>query len=252
MKNLSIVFVFIIQAFLSYGQELKTKKKKVETREGTAHFYVLADNDTVKHGKYIIKGYTGNRILMEGKYINNKKVGFWQEQYYGKEFKGPKASGNYDNDLKIGEWFYFNYDGDTAQIYNWSDNKLVFFKSCGIDIQEYSVIEEGKESKLKLDCPPTCISGLNCFLYEFSKNIGEHSEHFKKLGNELYQLKTKISIVIDKNASIVEISYSTDESKEIKEIIEKVIKSYHWIPGKKDQKYMTTKFEFKVNLSSQF
>ena len=245
MLLISLVFSIV-------GQELKTKKKKVNTQEGTAIFYVLANNDTVKHGEYVIKAYSGNRILLKGTYSNNKKVGLWQEQYYGKDLKGPKATGHYDNDLKVGEWFYFNYEGDTIQIYNWSENRLVYSKPCGTDTKEYTIIEDGKENKYKLDCPPTCVSGLNYFLYEFKNDIGQYSVHFKKMGNDLYQLKTKISITIDKNSLITEISYSTDEKKELKEIIDKFIRSYNWIPGKKDGIYVTTKFEFSVNLSSQF
>jgi hypothetical protein len=252
MKKTLIISLLISQTIMLFGQELKTKKKKVDTREGTATFYVLASNDTVKQGDYQIKAYTGNRVLIKGTYSNNKKVGLWVEQYYGKDYKGPKATGHYENDLKTGEWTYFNYEGDTVQIYNWTENNVVFSKLCGTDTKEYMVIEDGKESKLKLDCPPICVSGLNYFLYEFSKNIGEQSSLFKKVGNELYQLKTKISVTIDKNSSITDISYSTDEKNELKEIIEKYIKSYKWIPGKKEGKEVTTIFEFSINLSSQF
>ena len=237
---------------MSYGQEMKTKKKKVDTQEGTATFYVLASNETVKHGEYKIKGYTGNRILLKGAYNNNKKVGLWEEQYYGKAYKGPKATGYYENDIKTGNWTYFNYEGDTVLIYNWTDNKVVSSKLCGTDTKEYTVIEDGKENKSRLDCPPTCMTGREYFLYEFARDIGEEAKHFKKVDNKLYQLKTKISITVDKNSSITDISYSTDEKKELKEIIEKFVKSYKWIPDKKDGKDVTAKFEFSVSLSSQY
>ena len=252
MKKLLIISLIISQTILSFGQEVKTKKKKVNTQEGTATFYVLATNDTVKHGEYQIKAYTGNRVLLKGTYSNNKKVGLWTEQYYGKDYKGPKATGSYDNNIKTNNWTYFNYEGDTVLIYNWTDNKVVFSKLCGTDTKEYAVIEDGKESKSKLDCPPTCATGREYFLYEFTRNIGEQADLFKKVGNELYQLKTKISITIDKNSSVTDISYSTDEKNELKEIIERFVKSYTWIPGKKDGQDVTTKFEFSISLSSQF
>ncbi|MFP5470762.1 MAG: hypothetical protein ACLGGV_04135 [Bacteroidia bacterium] len=252
MKKLLIISLLISQTILSFGQDVKTKKKKVDKGEGTATFYVLASNDTVKHGEYQIKAYTGNRILLKGTYSNDKKVGLWTEQYYGQDYKGPKATGHYDNDIKTGDWTYFNYEGDTVLIYNWTDNKVVFSKLCGTDTKEYTVIEDGKESKSKLDCPPTCATGREYFLYEFRRDIGEQADLFKKVGNELYQLKTKISITIDKNSSVTDISYSTDEKNELKVIIEKFVKSYKWIPGKKDGQDVTTKFEFSVSLSSQF
>ena len=252
MKKLLIISLLISQTILSFGQEVKTKKKKVDTQEGTATFYVLASNDTVKHGEYQIKAYTGSRVLLKGTYSNNKKVGLWTEQYYGQDYTGPKATGHYDNDIKTGDWTYFNYEGDTLLIYNWTDNKVVFSKLCGTDTKEYTVIIDGVENKSKLDCPPTCATGREYFLYEFMRDIGEQADLFKKVGNELYQLKTKISITIDKNSSVTDISYSTDEKTELKEIIEKFVKSYKWIPGKKDGQAVTTKFEFSVSLSSQF
>ena len=252
MKKLFIISLIISQTILSFGQEVKTKKKKIDTQEGTATFYVLASNDTIKHGEYQIKAYTGSRVLLKGTYSNNKKVGLWTEQYYGKDYVGPKATGAYDNDIKTGNWTYFNYEGDTVLIYNWTVNKVVFSKLCGTDTKEYTVIEDGKESKLKLECPPTCATGREYFLYEFMRDIGEQADLFKKVGEGLYQLKTKISITIDKNSSVKNISYSTDENNELKEIIEKFIKSYKWIPGKKDGQDVTTKFEFSISLSSQF
>lgn len=252
MKKIFIISLLISHSILSFGQDVKTKKKKVDTQEGTAVFYVLTSNDTIKHGDYQIKAYTGNRVLLKGTYNNNKKVGLWTEQYYGKYFKGPKATGNYDNDIKIGEWTYYDYEGNTVIIYDWTENKVVFSKLCGSDLKEYLVLENGKEIKTKLDCLPTCITGSEYFVYEFSRDIAEQAELFKKVSNGVYQLKTKISITIDKDSTVTDISYSTDENNELKEIIEKFIKSYKWIPGNKDGNNVTSKFEFSVNLSSRF
>ncbi len=252
MKNILIISLLISQTILSFGQVVKTTKKKVDTQEGTATFYVLASNDTVKHGEYQIKAYTGNRVLLKGTYSNNKKVGLWTEQYYGKLYTGPKATGHYDNDIKTEDWTYFDYEGDTVLIYNWTDNRVVFSKLCATDTDKYTVIEDGKENKLKLDCPPTCATGREYFLYQFTREIGEHADLFNKVGDSLYKLETKISITIDKNSSVTEISYSTDEKKELKEIIEKFVNSYKWIAGKKDGQNVTTKFEFPINQSFQF
>lgn len=252
MKKLLILLLLIVQTMVLRGQDLKTIKKKDNVQEGTATFYVLENNDTIKHGEYQIKAYSGKRILLKGTYINNKKVGQWEEQYYGSNYKGPKATGHYDNDLKTGNWVYFDYSGDTVQIYNWTNNEVVYSKLCGTDIKEYTVIEDGKEYKAKLECPPTCVSGRDYFLYEFSRFIRERADLFNSTGNEMYQLKTRISITIDKNSSVRDISYSTEEKPELKEVIEKFVKSYTWIPGKLDGKEITSKFEFSVNFSAQF
>ncbi len=252
MKILFTIFFLTTFLIISFGQDTKTKKKKLDGQEGTATFYVLASNDSVKQGEYVVKAYTGNRLLLKGSYENNLKEGLWVEQYYGKEYKGPKAQGYYKQNLKIGNWTYFNYTGDTVQVYDWTNNKLIYFKGCGIDDKEYSIIENGITSNTKLDCPPTCISGQHYFLYEFSRDIGERADLFKKSGNGLYELKTKITITIDKNFTVSNVSFSTDEKDELKKIIEDYIKKYKWLPGLKNNNYVSTNFVFSVNLSSQF
>jgi hypothetical protein len=252
MKKTIFIYLIILNTVLAFGQDIKTKKKKDNTREGTATFYVLASNDSIKHGDYQIKAYSGSRILLKGTYNYNKKVGLWTEQYYGRHFKGPKANGYYDNDIKKGEWTYYNFDGEIVLIYNWTESKVIFSKLCGLDSKEQSVFEDGKETKTKLDCLPSCSTGSEYFTYEFNNKIAEHAELFKKDSNGIYQLNTKISITVDKNSSVTDITYSTDENNELKEIIEKFIKSYKWIPGNKDGHNVTSKFEFSINISTQF
>jgi hypothetical protein len=246
--------IILISTFLPsliYGQEYKTKKKKENTPEGTAYYNVLATNDSIKHGTYMIKAYSGNRVLLEGNYALNKKVGLWNEQYYGKYYAGPKATGNYKDDIKIGKWCYFDYNGDTAQIYDWSGDSIVYFKSCGNDKKEYFVIENGNEIKTQLDCPPTCIGGLHYFLYEFKNKIGDYSIFFNNTGNGLCELNTNIGITVDSKSSVIDISYTTEEKNELKEIIEKYIKSYQWFAGKKDGANVTAKIYFSIRLSIQ-
>jgi hypothetical protein len=252
MKTTLIFSLLFLQTVLLFGQEPKTKKKKVTQGEGTAVFYVLASNDTVKHGDYQVKAYTGNRILIKGSYSNNKKVGLWTEQYYGNEYKGAKASGHYDNDMKTGNWSYFDFEGDTAMIYNWTENRMVFSKACHSDMKEYTVINDGKESRSTLECAPTCVTGRDYFLYEFWRMMGQQTSLFNNMGNDLYQLKTNISVTVENTGAVTEITYSTDEKTELKKVVEDFVKSYKWIPGKKDGKDVTAKFEFPVRISVQY
>ncbi|MFC0879004.1 hypothetical protein ACE01N_20585, partial [Saccharicrinis sp. FJH2] len=235
-----------------FGQDFKLKKKSENKREGKAQYYVLASNDTIKHGDYKIKAYSGKRILLEGTYNFNKKTGLWKEQYYGKFYKGPKATGFYKDDNKVGEWCYFGYKGDTVQIYNWSADSLIYFKPSDFDNKEYIVIDSSIEQKVKLDIPPTCVGGTEYFLYEFGRDIGDYSQYFKNLGNELYSLKTKIILTIDQNGKLTDIAFSTNENKKLENIIKAYIKTFRWFPGEKNSKPLTTKLEFSVNLSSQY
>lgn len=252
MKKTIMITLLISQVMMSFGQDLKTVKKKENEREGKATFYVLASNDTIKHGDYKVKSYMGSRIVLKGQYNNNSKVGLWVEQYYGGFYKGPKATGYYENNKKVGEWIYFTYDGDTAQIYNWSLNKLISLNLCGVDTFKHTVIENGIESKHKLDCPPTCASGIHYFFHELDKVIINRDDLFKNIDNYTHQFKTEISFTLDKDSTITIVSFSTEENKELKEIIEKFIKSYNWIPGKLEGKEVTTKIVYSVDFSSMY
>lgn len=250
MKKTLLAFLLISQALLSYSQELKTIKKKQNEQYGKAVYSVLADNDTIKHGLYLMKAYTTTRLLYKGNYKLNKKEGLWSEQYYGTNYKGRRAIGYYDNDVKTGKWVYFGGQGDTVQIYDWSANQMIYFKSCGTDTMAYTIFENGAEQKSRLDCPPTCVSGLDYFVYEFDRDAD--ATKFQEVGNKLYELHTKISIQINEQNEVTGVSFSTNESAELKDFIEKYIRSFRWLAGKKNNRTIASKLEFTIHMSSQF
>jgi hypothetical protein len=109
----------------------------------------------------------------------------------------------------------------------------------------------GKKFKSKLDCPPQCVADHDYFLYKLIEVVSENSKLLKKVGYSLYEINTTINVTVDKNSTVTEIAYSTDESNEVKEFIENYIKSYKWIAGKKNDKNVTSKYEFLLGYSCQ-
>jgi len=160
MKHLLLTCALILNVFFVFSQEPKLIKKKENLQNGSAKFYVIKDKDSVKHGEYIVTAYSGNRKLVEGQYNYGKKTGIWIERYYGKEYKGMKSYGEYQNDSKVGKWIYFNSKGDTSQIYNYSKGELIYAKDCGTDTANYLTIINNIEIQQKLNCPPMCLSAL--------------------------------------------------------------------------------------------
>lgn len=264
MNKLILILLVLSNTITLFGQELIQKTEHVNNPEGIAYFYVLKSKPHIKHGEYVIKNYsdeksdnkeeidTTRHTYVTGTYANNKKVGLWKERFESNECAGPKSSGYYENDLKVGEWFYFDCAGDTSQIFNWSENKLVFSKACGEDTSLYTVVEDFNETQQQLDCPPSCASTLVHFQNYFCNEVNIYRDQFKRTGFNTYTLKTTITITIDKNTSITEIAYSNRQSQKIKNIIEKIIKEYQWIPAVNDGKNVTSKFSFSINLSVRY
>ena len=90
------------------GQELVKKKKY---KDGvTEEFYVIKEDKTVRHGPSLtrFKDIFDNICIIEfGQYTWNKKTGKWLTFYFADRSNSLKSTGNYDNDLKSGEWKYY-------------------------------------------------------------------------------------------------------------------------------------------------
>jgi hypothetical protein len=124
--------IYLCSMLTVYGQDFKVSKENENTRNGKAIYYIIKDRPDVKHGKYIIKAWSGNDILLEGEYNEGKKTGKWTEKYYGRQYDGAlKSTGVYRDDIKIGEWTYYNHKGEKVQVYDHSKNELIYSKMTG-------------------------------------------------------------------------------------------------------------------------
>jgi hypothetical protein len=93
---------------LVHAQELI--KKKRSNKGVTEEFYVLKEDNKVKHGAALttVLDLLDNKSIVEfGQYAYNKKSGKWLSFYFVDPSNSLKAAGHYANDLKQGNWRYY-------------------------------------------------------------------------------------------------------------------------------------------------
>src|SRR4051812_37544052 len=100
----------ILSAIISMACAQETKKAELVTgdkyNKEKEVFYVLKDNDTVRHGQY--KRYTGNSLAVSGWYNMGKKDSVWQYS-----FKNSTPSQRFYRDgNKTGVWKFIDRYGN--------------------------------------------------------------------------------------------------------------------------------------------
>jgi antitoxin component YwqK of YwqJK toxin-antitoxin module len=103
-----ITFLTLLILTTVQAQELYKKKKY---KDGvTEEFYVIKEDKTIRHGPSLtrFKDILDNICIIEfGYYTLNKKSGKWLTFYFADGSNSLKSIGNYDNDLKSGDWKYY-------------------------------------------------------------------------------------------------------------------------------------------------
>ena len=242
------IFTISILLFtvLSFGQDVK--KKKENTRNGKATYYVRKSDMKTKHGEYKIKAYSGSAILVSGTYSNGKKEGLWTERYYSKG-RNLKSSGNYQNDKKIGKWIFYNMQGEIVQEYDFNKNELITSTECGDEL-EYDVYLDNELTKIKLDCPPSYIGGKEFLTYELTQKITA-SFPFKinEKGRANIKFNNVISFFIDKNGNVENVEFKDKvENSELEKFIRDLIKERkgEWIAGKLNNEKVKAKMKIGI------
>lgn len=105
MKQITIILslLSIVITTNSYCQE--TKVKRVQKGDYIEEYYVLKENKSIKHGEYV----------KFQKYILDRRI--------------PIAFGFFENDRKVGEWYFFHYGGALESFGNYfADEKRGVWK----------------------------------------------------------------------------------------------------------------------------
>lgn len=137
-KTIVIILAFI--PAIMFGQ----KTTKITDKENNEVFYVLKSDKVTKQGEY--KKYGLNKsILIKGYYKNGLKDSIWE--YYG------------SNDVVL-------------QKYDFSRNKLMYFKpSDAKDDKKYKLLNGADNPEVKLDRPPVFLGGDEYRNHLLAKNI---------------------------------------------------------------------------------
>jgi TonB family protein len=156
MKFWLIVILLSIHS-VTLAQELKKKKS------GDESFFVLASDQSVRHGEYLQK--RNGAVLVKGEYDHNKKIGVWE--YYR---ENGEIEQKYDHTQKL-----LIESNDLASI----------FRSCGL-------IKDGESSSVAPDHNPVFVGGYSAFYRSLAENIN-YPMTAKRMGVEGMVL---VSVVI--------------------------------------------------------
>ena len=103
MKTIFTIFFTLIWINVT-SQQTKKVKHKISSNEKEI-FYVLATDESVKHGKY--EYFKSKQLIREGYYKEGKKDSLWCKYIWN----GSKTiEGFYKDDLKNGNWIFYGFN----------------------------------------------------------------------------------------------------------------------------------------------
>lgn len=246
MKNIILALIHIVVLTQSFAQSPKLKKVKESGMNGPYVYCVLKNNPEVKHGEYVQKPWGGPELLITGQYDMGKKTGLWIERYYMKGFHGLKSKGGYNNDVKVGEWIYFDLNKDTVQDYDYDNNQMVYSKACS-NLRN----SNRKNQNTLLDCDPEYIGGITKLIFELReaviKNSKEHQTRDVKVDIE-------IQLTINEEGELIKTEYSYPIKESYKKRIEECLNKSDklWKPGESQGEYVTAMFVFPLQLHFKY
>jgi len=174
MKIVIIIILTILSMF-SFGQETKKVKVKISSNENEI-YYVLKDDENIKHGQYQlfhnkwlkISGYYSNNLkdsiwteyiytgdkIWEGEYKDGTRNGMWTTFSLGK----IETNGKYKNDKRIGIWGFYNKKGVLVQKFDFEKNKIIFLDTTDFN-PTFSIQGGIYDGLMYVDTLPTYKSG---------------------------------------------------------------------------------------------
>jgi hypothetical protein len=252
MKNKILLLLLLISTF-AFAQ--KTKKVKENAGYGKAKFYVLKSDGVTKHGEYKTTSYTPPfRNVIKGNYINGKREGLWTEKY-DQSGSQIRMQGNYQNDKKIGNWKYYDSNGNLIQEFDFDKNEFVSNSECKTD-KNFEVELNGTIETKKLNCPPTRIGGLKIFTKDLYREITKKSPfEINSSGRTTINIDEVLSFFISKKGNIENIEYSgKDENEELAKVINNFLNenSENWVSGKLNNEKIKAKISIPIRIRMMY
>lgn len=199
----------------------KTKKETIKKGAYKEVYEVLADDHTVKHGRY--QKLYKNEVQENGFYKNNIKDSTWTDFVYRNKQKGSYTNGN-----RTGIWEFYDNNDILIQKYNYSTREIVYFSRSKEDQEEkYKIVRQTDTLLTKLDRPPLYIGGINSIQNFIFKNYNKSNAAQEKEG------VIKISFTIDSTGTAINYKILEGMGYGCEEAMLTIIKSAPngWIPG---------------------
>lgn len=204
----------------------ETKKLKVEDGELIREYSVLKSDKTIKHGPFT-QYYRSKRINISGYFKDNLKDSTWT--VYHLRSTVIKERGHYSKDIKIGEWSYYDRDGQEIQVYDHTRGEIVRFKPDD-PIKKYVIITDAGTDSVLLERPPMYVGGKIASDETFRKAKFRYPPEAMDAG---IQGTVVISFFIDREGKASGHMVHTGLSKHCDEEALRVVKAIpdNWIPA---------------------
>lgn len=184
---------------ISWGQETKKRTFENESPPYKETYYVLKDNQEIKHGDY------------------------------KKSYRNFSVKGQFDNGKKVGVWEFTGNDGQVEQKIDFTNNKVTNIKPA--DLSEGYWIKDGDIYKeIKPDEPPVFIGGKSWFYY-YSWTLLRYPADGRRNG---IQGKVYISATITKDGRMIDEKVEEGPGYGLNEEALRVFQQIpdEWIPAK--------------------
>jgi TonB family protein len=164
MKKIYLVLIVLLPA-LTYGQNT-IKKTEIHSNPNYKEIYYVLKSDKVTLNGSYTKLSSDDKVLEDGFYKNGAKDSIWRKYFWNGKILN---TGKYVADKKVGIWECFTNDGKLELSFDYSTNKLVYYKINDKEKdKKFNVMKDGSIDKVKLDRPPLYIDGtegLNHFIF---------------------------------------------------------------------------------------
>lgn len=268
MKKTTIylAIIYALTTLKTVGQEIKKVRIEHKNPLYSEVYFVLKKDIKIRHGNYqkllykdclLIDGYYRDNkkdsiwteyfwrtetVKSQGSYLNDKKTGFWIENYLVNDKKVLKSKGDYHDDVRKGIWEFYDRNLGLVQKYDFNNNKLLYFKP---DDKEYEIKTENGLTKTHLDSPPLFIGGDS----EALDAILNAKLSYPKIAMEKETSGTVyISFYIDTNGKAIDHKIESGIGDGCDEEALRVVKQItdNWLPGYLNGQKVVTKYLFPI------
>jgi|SRR5690554_173301 len=169
MKYLLVTLLAVVFQFHVHSQETTRITVKDKSTNSKEVYYVLKSDQSTQHGPYQ-KIIDNKFLIVEGHFKQGLKDSLWT--YYKHNGKGIISSGKYLENMRVGIWSFYDYKGKLEQNYDFSENKVVYFKTEKEELdRKYKIINGLDTLESSLDNPPLYIGGASKMKNQIAKNI---------------------------------------------------------------------------------
>lgn len=211
MKHIALLFSLLL-SLSAMSQSVKTVKNK--SRYLLEEYAVRTDNDTIRTGTYRKYFRDGNKLLEEGQYDNNRRVGVWS---------------------------FYNSEGQIELLYNYSNNKILSHNRVLKD--SVGIVQRADSNvAIRFNQPPIYLASsyqvLGILLRESRFPI-----HLQRAGHT--ELLYRVAATISPDGAHYRIIASHQDkefNQNAKQALQLAFKDIKWLPGVYQAKPVTAMY----------